>query len=756
MCLALFVLLLALPVAADETNCPLPRTALGGGGPDPDFLAQYGSTYRFRMGQPLTRSLRITPDGGKVLFLRSGGRNFENRLYEIDVAGGSERELLTADALLGGGNQTMTAEERARRERMRMVSRGITSFELGPDGETLLVPLSGRVFLVARRNGEFRELKLPTPAEDPRLSPDGKKVAFVHRGDLYVITVGSGEVRRLTDDADAATTNGLAEFVAQEEMSRYRGFWWSPDSRELVYQKTRTTGMETLNISDPTHPEKAPDVRPYPRAGKANAQVQLGIVPATGGATRWIEWDRNAYPYLATVTWTEDAPLTLLVQNRRQTEELLLAVHGPSAKARVIHAETDDAWVDLDQSMPRWFARGSGFLWTTEREGYRQFEIRNRNGMLRHSITPLHPGYRQLHHLDETRGLVYVSASPDPTQAHLHRFSIRTDGPEPVRLTRGSGVHSAYFGASDEVFVQQSRTMQGTRFTIRHVDGEELAEIASKAEVPSFAGEMERTTRFSRVGPRERSMPVVTIVPRSYDPKKTYPVIVHVYGGPTSVMVQQYRSRYYLDQWIADHGYVVVSIDGRGTPNRNRAWQRAVKHDLIELPLQDQADAVVELGKRCANLDMQRVGIYGWSFGGYFSAMAAMRRPDVFHAGVAGAPVTDWADYDTHYTERYMGLPQENVAGYRAANVLTYAEQLERPLLIIHGTSDDNVLFTHALKMANALFRSGKPFEFLPLSGFTHIVPDPLVSRRLYGRMLGFFETHVKGRAVGEIEKQGS
>ena len=177
---------------------------------------------------------------------------------------------------------------------------------------------------------------------------------------------------------------------------------------------------------------------------------------------------------------------------------------------------------------------------------------------------------------------------------------------------------------------------------------------------------------------------------------------------------------------------------------------------MIGLPLQDQADAVLELGKRCANLDMERVGIYGWSFGGYFSAMAAMRRPDVFHAGVAGAPVTDWADYDTHYTERYMGLPQENVEGYRAANVLTYAGQLERPLLIIHGTSDDNVLFTHALKMANALFRVGKPFEFLPLSGFTHIVPDPLVSKRLYGRMLGFFETHVKGRDTGAASKQGS
>ena len=225
---------------------------------------------------------------------------------------------------------------------------------------------------------------------------------------------------------------------------------------------------------------------------------------------------------------------------------------------------------------------------------------------------------------------------------------------------------------------------------------------------------------------------------------RKYPVIVHVYGGPTGQMVRKSSRRYLLDQWIADHGYIVVCVDGRGTPSRGRDWQRAVKHDLIGIPLDDQVAALEGLGRKWDALDLSRVGIYGWSFGGYFSAMAVMRRPDVFAAGVAGAPVVDWLDYDTHYTERYMGLPEENPSGYEAANVLTYARDLSRPLLIIHGTVDDNVYFMHSLKLADALFRAGKHYEFLPLAGFTHMVPDPLVTERLYARIMRFFEENVK------------
>jgi dipeptidyl-peptidase-4 len=237
----------------------------------------------------------------------------------------------------------------------------------------------------------------------------------------------------------------------------------------------------------------------------------------------------------------------------------------------------------------------------------------------------------------------------------------------------------------------------------------------------------------------------VLVRPRDFRPGQRYPVLVNVYGGPHSQMVTAAPSRYLLAQWFADRGFIVVSMDGRGTPARGRAWERAIQGNLIEVPLADQVAALRLLGAKYPELDLKRVGIYGWSFGGYFAAMAAMREPDVFHAAIAGAPVADWRDYDTFYTERYLGLPNANPRGYEASSVLGSAKQLRRPLLIVHGTDDDNVHFSHSLELADALFRAGRPFEFLPLTGFTHMVPDPNVTVRLNTRMAEFFERELGG-----------
>ncbi len=321
-------------------------------------------------------------------------------------------------------------------------------------------------------------------------------------------------------------------------------------------------------------------------------------------------------------------------------------------------------------------------------------------------------------------------------------MTLEPEGPEPLRLSQGAGVHEAVFSKNGDVFVHIHNGLEGESFTVRNAEGKPIGALTSVAEQPNF----EVTPQFVEIG-TDPTLHVVLIKPRGFE-QGTYPVIVHVYGGPTGLMVRKSAKGYLLDQWIADHGYVVVRIDGRGTPGRGRAWQRAVKGDLIDLPLQDQAHGLAALGRRYAFLDLTRVGIFGWSFGGYFSAMAVMRLPDVFHAGVAGAPVVDWLDYDTHYTERYLGLPQENPSGYEASNVLTWAGDLSRPLLIIHGTTDDNVYFTHSLKLTEKLFRLGKPYELVPLPGFTHMVPDPVVVQRLNTRIMGFFEEHLKTRSA--------
>ena len=703
-----------------------------------DFLERFSETFRFRLGRPT--GIKPAPDGRTVLFLRSGPRSFVRDLYELDLESGEERVLLTADDLLQGEKEQLTAEEKARRERMRLAARGIASFELSADGERLLVPLGGRLFVVDRTSGKTRELRSDAGAPiDPRFSPDAKKIACVRDGELYVIDVASGRERQLTRGAGGTVTHGLAEFVAQEEMGRYHGFWWSPDSNSLVYQETDTDGVEVFHIGDASHPEKQPDSWAYPRAGKQNATVRLGILSVKGGKTTWIDWDHEAYEYLAAVRWTADGPLTLLVQNRRQTTERLLAVDTRDGSTTRLLEETDDAWLNLHDRMPYWLPDGKQFLWLTERNGAEQLELRDREGQLVRSLTEVDFGLRGFERYLPESNAVILSASQDPTQSHLFRVTLDPRTPRIVRLTEGAGVHGVVSSGPSPLFAVHSTTPDGDdSYRVIDSTGREAGSLTSTAERPGFVPSLE----FVTVG-QDPDYHAALVRPRAFDPERSYPVIVHVYGGPGAQTVRRDWRRYLIDQWFADHGYIVVSVDGRGTPGRGRAWERSIKGDLIGLPLLDQARALEALGQRFKELDLSRVGIHGWSFGGYFTAMAVARRPELFRVGVAGAPVTTWQDYDTHYTERYMDLPKNNPEGYEAASVLTYARDLKRPLLLVHGTADDNVYFMHSLKLADALMRDGRDFEFLPLPGFTHMVTEPAVTRRLYLRILEQFDRHL-------------
>lgn len=706
-------------------------------GPDPGFLKQYAETYHFSLGRPT--SIQFTRQGDAVLFLRSGPHSFVRDLYEFDMKTGRERLLVSAQTLLDGGQERLTASELARRERMRMTARGIASYRLSRDGRQVLLPLSGLLFLLDRKTGASRELKSAAGFPiDARFSPDGKQIACVRDGDLYVIDVESGAERRLTHGASDTLSHGLAEFVAQEEMDRMRGYWWSPDSRWIAYQETNTSEVQPWHIADPARPDHDATTWRYPRPGKNNAVVRLGILPVTGGETTWIDWDRKRYPYLARVAWPKDAPLTILVQNREQTEDLLLAVDPKDGKTTELLKETDTAWINIDGSMPRWLPGGKMFLWSSERSGAWRLELRRRDGSRAATLTKPELGYRSLVGVDAKRDVAFVSGGEDPTGAQIFRVSLEPSGPPPERITRGPGVHRAVFSRRGGLSV---RITPGPppRYVVTRADGSAVGELESVAEEPPFEPNLELTV----VGERPR-LHAAIVRPRGFDARRRYPVVVNVYGGPHAQTVTQSPRRYLLNQWIADHGFIVVSIDGRGTPVRGRAWERAIKGNLIEVALADQVRGLQALGEKYREMDLSRVGIYGWSFGGYFSAMAVMQRPDVFHVGVAGAPVVDWLDYDTHYTERYMGLPSKNSSGYRASSVLTYAPRLSRPLLIIHGTADDNVYFLHSMKLCDALFRAGKPYDFLPLSGFTHMVPEPQVTERLYERIVGYLSEHLK------------
>jgi dipeptidyl-peptidase-4 len=736
------VILTAASIATDPCRAAVPRVAPLARSivtpTDTSFLDRYAATYHFTLGRPT--SIHLTPSGDQVLFLRSGPRSFVQDLWSFDTKTGRERVLLTAERVLAGAAEKLTADERARRERLRQASRGIASFQLSEDGRRILVPLSGRLFVIARATGTVAELPSAAgAAEDARFSPDGEHVACVRDGDLYVTDVGTRRERRLTRRESDTITNGRAEFVAQEEMDRFEGYWWSPDSRSIVFERADASGVEIFHLLDPSRPEQAPQSWPYPRPGKTNVRVGLAIVPIAGGKTTWVRWDDRRFPYLCRVLWRARAPLTVLVMNREQTEEALLTADAATGATRALFTESDPAWLELDRTTPRWLEDGSGLLWTSDRTGTRRLELRDKDGNLARVLTPSGLEVEDVLDADTLSGYAWITASDEPTQRHLWRVPLDPHRGAPLRVSLEPGIHHAEFARGHRRYVQTVEALAGRReWIVRDAGGRRLGRLRSVAEPPPFMPRLE----FTLAGPRD--FHAVLIRPRSFDSRRLYPVIVSVYGGPTSQMVMASPWRYLLQQWLADHGYIVVSLDGRGTPGRGRQWSRWVRHDLIGSPLADQVEGIRALAKKYRELDLSRVGIYGWSFGGYFSAMAVMRRPDLFRAAIAGAPVADWRDYDTFYSERYLGLPSADPKGYDSGSVLTYVSLLTRPLLVIHGVADDNVYFMHSLKLCAALNAAGRPYDMMPLVGRTHMVADPAETRNLNQRILGFFELHLR------------
>jgi dipeptidyl-peptidase-4 len=708
---------------------------------DTNYLRHHAQTRGFMLGRPVRP--RPTPDGKAVLFLRAQARVPRLRLYEFDVATGKTRELLTPEMILKGAEENLSPEEKARRERQRVSVGGFTSFQLSEDGARILVPLSGKLYVVERGSGRVRELSTGSGTLlDPQFSPDGQSVAYVRDHDLYVLDLATQKERRLTTGGSARRTHGLAEFVAQEEMGRFSGYWWSPDSKFIAYEEANAAGVEVWYVADPLRPEQPAHPSFYPRPGKANVKVRLGVIPAQGGDTVWVAWDAKAYPYLAAVRWAKQGPLTVGVQSRSQKEFVLLRADPATGRTTPLLTERDASWVNLRHDGPRWLEDGS-FLWSGEGPEGPRLELRDKTGALGRVLVPAEDGYQGLVDVDPKAGRVVYQASTDPTQAHLFRLAL--GGGKPVPLTKEPGVHGAVFAEDHSIYVHQA-SLAGAmpKSTVYRAGGSLLGELPSVAEEPPLV-------------PRDLVLKVgagpgfyaAVVRPRDFDAGKRYPVIVHVYGGPGHQQVLASMGTRLLDQWLADQGFLVVSVDNRGTPGRGRDWERALSKRFGSVPLEDQVAGLKALGERFPEMDLKRVGIYGWSFGGYMAALAALRQPEVFKAAVAGAPVVDWLDYDTHYTERYLGLPDADAAAYREASLLTYAGGLKRPLLLVHGTADDNVYFRHTLKLADALFREGKDFELLPLSGLTHMVPDPVVTQRLYGRFALYFRQHLgkpKGR----------
>ncbi|MGV9587723.1 prolyl oligopeptidase family serine peptidase [Streptomyces tendae] len=684
------------------------------------FPKRHARTQRFTLGAP--RSFTVAPDGSRVAFLRSGtGTDRANSLWVLDVEEGGERIAADPRTLLGGTEERLSPEERARRERSREGGAGIVGYATDSAVELASFALSGRLFTAELRVGTARELPTPGPVIDPRPSPDGRHVAYVARGALRVVGAEGDGDRALAEADGEGVTYGLAEFVAAEEMARSRGFWWSPESDRLLVARVDDTPVQRWWISDPAHPGRDPQHVPYPAAGTANADVRLFVVGLDGGRTE-VLWDRARYPYLARVHWSAAGAPLILVQARDQRSQLFLAVDAESGTTRMVHADEDPIWLELFPGVPCWSPSGH-LVRIADEGGARVLAVGERlfTGAQLHLRAVLDVGADDV--------LVSASAGEDAAEAEIgevHVYRVNELGVE--RLSQEPGVHSAVRAGGVTVLVSATLDRPGARVQVLR-DGKAAATIASYAEDPGLSPRVTLTQGGAR------RVPCAVLMPSDYHGDAPLPVLLDPYGGPHGQRVVAAHNAHLTSQWFADQGFAVVVADGRGTPGRSPAWEKAVKDDVAAVVLQDQVDTLHALAADFP-LDLGRVAIRGWSFGGYLAALAALRRPDVFHAAVVGAPVTDLRLYDTHYQERYLGHPGEQPDVYRRNSViddagLVDAAEPHRPMMVIHGLADDNVVVAHSLRLSSALLAAGRPHEVLPLSGVTHMTPQESVAENL-------------------------
>ncbi|MCG7204649.1 S9 family peptidase [Streptomyces arenae] len=693
------------------------------------FPRRHARTQRFTLGAP--RAFTVAPDGSRVAFLRSGsGTDRANSLWVLDVPTGEERLAADPRALLGGAEEHLSPQERARRERSREGGAGIVGYATDAALELASFALSGRLFTAELRAGTARELTVPGPVIDPRPSPDGRHVAYVAQGAVRVVGAEGEGDRALAEPESEQVTYGLAEFVAAEEMGRSRGFWWSPGSDRLLVARVDDTPVQRWWIADPAHPERDPNHVAYPAAGTPNADVSLFVHDLDGGRTE-VSWDRARYPYLAHVHWSDAGAPLLLVQARDQRSQLFLAVDPQSGTTRMVHADEDPTWLELFAGVPCWSPSGR-LVRIADEGGARVLAVGER------PLTGAQLHIRAV--LDVTSDDVLVSASAgeeaeSPEIGEVHVYRVSELGVE--RVSQEPGVHTAVRAGGVTVLVSATLDRPGSRVQVLR-DGKPAATVTSYAEDPGLSPRVTLTQGGAR------RIPCAVLMPRDYHGDTPLPVLLDPYGGPHGQRVVAAHNAHLTSQWFADQGFAVVVADGRGTPGRSPAWEKSIKDDVAAVVLQDQVDAVQALAADFP-LDLSRVAIRGWSFGGYLAALAALRRPDVFHAAVVGAPVTDLRLYDTHYQERYLGDPGEQPEVYRRNSViddagLTEAAGPHRPMMVIHGLADDNVVVAHSLRLSSALLAAGRPHEVLPLSGVTHMTPQEQVAENLLLLQLDFLK----------------
>jgi dipeptidyl-peptidase 4 len=723
------------------------RPASGGGGP----LGAAGSAgapaltlervARFPPpGNRIPTGFRFTHDGRILYYLALDGDADVRMLVREEVASG-RREVLARAADPG---RAPSREEVLRRERLRLQDRGITQFVLAEKADRVVYAWAGDLYL-ARPGGEpVRLTQSEASEQDPQLSADGRRLAFVRDGDLYAIDVDTRLERRLTTGAKEGVTNGLAEYIAQEEMDRRSGFWWSPDGSRIAYAQVDETGIPIYPIVHQGADTWDVETHRYPFAGGPNARVRLGIVPSAGGPTTWLDLAPTGEDvYLARARFGPDGAFYAQVESRDQKSLRLLRFAAAGGPAAQILEERSETWINLsDDFLP---LEKGGFVWASERSGWKHLELRAADGSVARTLTSGSWPVDRLEGVDEKRGLVYFTAAREtPLEKSLYRVPLA--GGEVERITAQAGFHAVVTSPEGSHFVD---TFDSARtppvVTLRESGGRTVRTLEANDDPEIGALGLQPPELVSLRGPDGTLLYGAVFKPPDLSPGRRYPALVRVYGGPTAQTVKDSweLTQDLRAQYLARQGYVVFRLDNRGSPRRGRAFETALYHRLGSVEVEDQIAGARWLAS-LPYVDGGRIGIYGWSYGGYMAALAVLKAPDIFRAAVVGAPVTDWDGYDTHYTERYMGTPAANAEGYRAASVLPLAATLQNPLLIIHGMSDENVHFRHTARLLNVLNAAHRPYDLLVFPDERHL-PRAL-SDRVYmeERLLRHFDRALK------------
>jgi dipeptidyl-peptidase-4 len=673
------------------------------------------------------------PDGKRFAFRE------HNSLWQYDVPSGSKKEIVSLARLR---EKAVTGSPAAAFDwQNRRVAE--STFQWSSSGGDMLVEADGDLFLVKVESGEWKQLTATAETErDPKLSPDGLRVSFRRQQDLYTLEIGSLKETRLTLDGSATLLNGQLDWVYPEELELGTAYWWSPDSKRIAYLQFDISHEPVFPQVDLLSARARLEPERYPKAGDPNADVRVGVAAASGGPTQWMDLGETRGFLIARVDWLPNGQgLAVQRLNRVQNRLDLLLADSSTGSASLLLREQDPYWVDVSDSY-RFLRDGKHFLWSSERDGFRHLYLYSTDGKLARPITRGDWDVTAIAGVDEAAKTVYyVSTAQSPLERHLYRVGF--DGKHVARLTQTAGMHSVSMSPTCEFYLDTESSLSSPRQRTLHAkDGKQTA-VYMEADRAATEDLDILPTEIVKVTASDGALLYARLIkPPAFDPAKKYPAIVMVYGGPGLQTVQNTWSGAAWDQALAARGFVIWQLDNRGSLGRGHRWQSAVFHNLGAKELEDQKEGIRHL-ESLGFVDPARLGIYGWSYGGYMTLYALCNAPALFRAGIAGAPVTDWRNYDTIYTERYMGLPQDNADGYRRSSVVAKAADLTAKLLIVHNFGDDNVHFQNTLQMSDALERAGKHFELMMYPQKAHGVTGPVRKQMLEG-LTEFFEKNLK------------